>query len=130
MTSRMEVEEARRRTDDTIALIRSEIERRAGITPSVDRAGMERSLADARQRANVNAHWGIAPSWPMLGRVEVLTKRVMRILLRWYINPIVEQQNEFNLSVLGVLYELEAQLQVIISDMQHYEEDTDQGTSI
>lgn len=130
MTSRTEVKNAQRRTEETIAQIRLEIERRAGITPGIDRAGLERSLAGARRRATVNAHWGIASSWPIFGRVEVLTKRVMRILLRWYINPIVEQQNEFNLSILGVLYELEAQLQVITSDLQHYEDDTDQGTSI
>lgn len=74
---------------------------------------LERALSEARRLATVNAHWGITPTWPVGGRLEVLAKRAMRIALRWYINPIVQQQNEFNLAVLGVLYELEAELSAL-----------------
>ncbi len=52
---------------------------------------------------------------PHFGRIEVLAKRTMRILLRWYINPLVEQQNTFNLAVLASLYEIEAQLHDLYS---------------
>lgn len=74
---------------------------------------LERALSEARRLATVNAHWGITPTWPVAGRLEVLAKRAMRIAARWYINPIVQQQNEFNLAVLGVLYELEAELSAL-----------------
>jgi hypothetical protein len=53
--------------------------------------------------ARVNPHWPIAwPSWPpgLWPKIEALLQKVVRRLLRWYFNPIVEQQNRFN-SALG-----------------------------
>ena len=66
-------------------------------------------LEDAASLATVSAHWGIVSEVPGAGRFLVLGKRVMRILLRWYINPIVEQQNAFNDAVVRSLYELQAE---------------------
>lgn len=61
----------------------------------------------AASLAKVNAHWGIASKLPVVGTVVVLVRRVMRIALRWYINPIVEQQNAFNEAAVAALYELQ-----------------------
>ena len=47
----------------------------------------------------------------------MLGKRAIRILLRWYINPIVEQQNEFNAAILRALYELESELHALRADV-------------
>lgn len=115
---------SRQRTAAAIAEIRAEIERRSKLSSGIDRRGLERSLTAARRRATVNAHWGITPSWPVFGRFEVLAKRVMRILLRWYINPLVEQQNEFNLTVLAALYEMEAHLEAISREQMQDDGDT------
>jgi len=50
----------------------------------------------------VNPHLPIAwPTWPsgIVPKIVALFQKVVRRLLRWYINPIVEQQNNFNAAV-------------------------------
>lgn len=70
-----------------------------------------RSAIDrAASRARISAHWGITSELPVIGGVVVLVLRALRIGLRWYINPIVEQQNEFNDTVVRALYELQAEI--------------------
>ena len=44
---------------------------------------------------NVNAHWLIVGARP-LEQLAAYTQRLIRLYLRWLINPIVEQQNSFN----------------------------------
>jgi len=63
----------------------------------------------AARLATVNAHWGIVSDIPYAGRLLVLFRRSVRIVLRWYINPIVEQQNAFNDAAVRALYELRAE---------------------
>jgi hypothetical protein len=46
------------------------------------------------ERQAVSAHWAIRDIAPV-----GLSKRVIRQYLRWYINPIVDQQNAFNAAV-------------------------------
>ena len=56
--------------------------------------------------ANVNAHVPIAwPSWPrgVVPKAAALAQKVTRRLLRWYINPMVQQQNQFNAAVAQAL---------------------------
>ena len=61
------------------------------------------SLAELRRTVEaVNDTWYTSAHLPItwnvriVGRLLAYAKRIMRILLRWYINPIVEQQNRFN----------------------------------
>jgi hypothetical protein len=61
------------------------------------------SLAELRRSVEVvNEVWFVSAHLPItwdvrvFGRLLAYTKRVVRVLLRWYINPIVEQQNRFN----------------------------------
>jgi hypothetical protein len=106
-----------------LKLIRARI---AGRRPNaVPRGGadIERLVDDAARLARVNSHWGIAPSWPVAGRVEVLGKRVIRILLRWYMNPIVDQQNDFNAAVVRALYELESEVEALRVEVRDAEYD-------
>jgi hypothetical protein len=66
-------------------------------------------LAQVRATAEVNPHLPIAwPTWPngVWPKVEALAQKVVRRLLRWYINPIVEQQNRFNQAVTQALEEM------------------------
>jgi hypothetical protein len=69
--------------------------------------------------ANVNPHLPIAwPAWPKGFRAKIvaLAQKVVRRLLRWYINPIVEQQNQFNLAVAQALDALGRELSHLQAD--------------
>jgi hypothetical protein len=66
-------------------------------------------LEDVQRLATVSAHWGIASDLPVVGRFLVLFRRVLRIGLRWYINPIVDQQNAFNDAVVRALHALQTE---------------------
>ncbi|MBS1251807.1 MAG: putative S-adenosylmethionine-dependent methyltransferase [Anaerolineales bacterium] len=65
---------------------------------------------DAVQNAvRVNPHLPIAwPEWPpgIMPKIIALLQKVTRRLLRWYINPIIEQQNEFNAATAQALSDL------------------------
>jgi hypothetical protein len=59
--------------------------------------------------ARVNPHWPIAwPDWPpgLRPKIEALLQKVVRRLLRWYINPIVEQQNRYNSALVQAVDEM------------------------
>lgn len=63
-------------------------------------------LARVRERQVVNPHlpigWPVMPAG-MRARLIAYAQKVVRRLLRWYINPIVAQQNEFNAAVTDLL---------------------------
>jgi len=64
------------------------------------------ALEDVKLTAWINPHQPIAwPEWPKgLGpKAVALAQKIVRRLLRWYINPIVEEQNRFNRSVTRAL---------------------------
>jgi len=69
------------------------------------------ALYDIQRRMVVREHWDI--HWPpgLLPKTIALYHKIMRRLLRWYINPIVSQQNEFNMATLRAI-------QAILSEMQ------------
>jgi hypothetical protein len=64
---------------------------------------------EAARLATINAHWGISSDVPLLGPLVVLSRRVLRLMLRWYINPIVEQQNAFNEAAVRAIHDLYAE---------------------
>lgn len=105
------------RVEQQLQLIRDRVVggRQASRPPGDPDAG--RLIDDATRVSRVSAHWGIVPSWPVAGRLEVLGKRVIRIMLRWYINPIVEQQNDFNSAVLRALYEIESEVDALRAEL-------------
>lgn len=91
--------------------IRETILRRHGFdsedaVPGVDSAS---AIDDATNLARISSHWGITSRVPVAGRFLVLGKRAIRIGLRWYINPIVDQQNAFNDAVVRALHDLQAE---------------------
>ena len=57
--------------------------------------------AEAERWAIVSAHLPIAVGG-RLGAPVGLGRKGLRRLLRWYINPIVEQQNHFNAALLSL----------------------------
>lgn len=69
-------------------------------------------LAPVRQHQWVNSHLPIG--WPkmppgIIPKVVAIAQKVTRRLLRWYINPLVDQQNAFNAAVTDVLERLHSQ---------------------
>lgn len=104
--------------------IRSALLARHGYTPGMElpRDAARSPLEDVQRLATVSAHWGIASDLPVVGRLLVLSRRVQRIVLRWYINPIVDQQNAFNDAVVRALHELQTEnesLRSQIAELAH-----------
>jgi hypothetical protein len=84
-------------------------------------------LEEVARRARVTAHWGIASDLPVFGPLLVYWRRALRIGLRWYINPIVEQQNAFNQAVSRALFDLNSEneaLRVELASIQSHEDRT------
>ena len=61
----------------------------------------------------VSAHLPITWDLPIVGRPIAYAKRVTRLLLRWYINPIVDQQNDFNAAVSRAFVRVAAQQEAL-----------------
>ena len=101
----------RKRVAAQVERIRATVLRRHGYDASstMPTETVESAVDEAARMCVVNAHWGIASDTPLIGSALVYARRAMRISLRWYINPIVEQQNAFNESVVRALHELRAE---------------------
>jgi hypothetical protein len=72
---------------------------------------------------NVSAHLPI--TWggpPLIGRGLAYAKRIARLLLRWYINPIVEQQNNFNAATTRALLQMNAYLEQLTRETYEMEQ--------
>jgi hypothetical protein len=65
---------------------------------SFDEVQLARSLEEVRANQGVSAHWPIVSKTP-LQAFFAFVQRFTRRFLRWYVNPIVEQQNAFNAAV-------------------------------
>jgi len=67
-------------------------------------------------REEANRTWGVGAEKPItshrrvIGRFIVFGKKAARKLLRWYINPIIEEQNRFNAQLTGALNEISNKL--------------------
>jgi len=66
-------------------------------------------LARVRQFQRVNSHlpigWPVMPQG-LIARLVAYAQKITRRLLRWYINPLVDQQNQYNAAVADVLQAL------------------------
>jgi hypothetical protein len=102
-----------------VSRIRRAVLARHGFEPgdAVPETVLAMPIEDAQRLAVVSAHWGIASDMPIVGRPLVFVRRVMRLTLRWYINPIVEQQNLFNQAVVRVLHELQVENESLRADV-------------
>ena len=69
-------------------------------------AAVTAALGQVQLTSWVNPHQPIAwPHWPkgVWPKVVALLQKVVRRLLCWYINPIIEEQNSFNAAVAVAL---------------------------
>ena len=96
----------------TLAAIKRRVRERHGLPadgPDEPPGEARSALTEAMDAAHVSAHTPILWEVPVVGRGVALTKRVVRILLRWYITPIVDQQNDFNAATVRALSDLAAE---------------------
>ncbi len=79
--------------------------RTTGHTNELTRAelsALHEALHELELTRVISAHWPIE-GHGIVGRFIAIIQKVTRRLLRWYINPIVEQQNAYNDAVLRAL---------------------------
>jgi hypothetical protein len=83
-----------------LAALRAEVRaRRLAQAPGAAASALDQELARCVEQLEitrvVSAHWPLESRTP-LARAQNLVNKLVRRALRWYINPIVEQQNAFN----------------------------------
>ncbi len=98
-------------------------------------AALTTALAQADATRQVNPRQPIAwPDWPkgLLPKVVALVQKVVRRLLGWYIDPIVDEQNQFNAAAtmaLGALVQenerLRSDLRMLAADSRVSDRDWD-----
>ena len=86
--------------------LRAEVRARRLAQGQAEEGPLERDLR--RSLDEIELHRVISAHWPLLGksvpqRVVALGNKLVRRYLRWYINPIVEQQNAYNDAVARAL---------------------------
>jgi hypothetical protein len=93
----------------TVEALRAAVRREAGYLTEEDvpTGSSISAVRDAADLASVSAHLPLQSRVPVIGPLIVFVQRVLRLGLRWYINPIVEQQNAFNEAVVRALTEIE-----------------------
>ena len=64
---------------------------------------LQAAIQETNAHARVNSHLPLLWEDMVIGRLSVLVRRVVRRLLRWYINPIVDQQNMYNAAATRAL---------------------------
>ena len=84
-----------------------------------------------RRSYQVNPHLPIAwPEWPrgLIPKATAVAQKIIRRFLRWYINPIVDQQNNYNRIMLQTVTELRAHLGAHLKELD--EKSADQGRGL
>ena len=86
--------------------LRAEVRARRLAQGQAEEGPLERDLR--RSLDEIELHRVVSAHWPLLGktvpqRVVALINKLVRRYLRWYINPIVEQQNAYNDAVARAL---------------------------
>ncbi len=112
-------------------------ERRQAITGASDpaRNAVERELQRSLEQIEITRV--VSAHWPLEGRnlperAWALFNRLVRLYLRWYINPIVEQQNSFNdvaARMLRLLVESHNEVRTQIAALQSNADDGDSADS-
>ncbi len=95
-----------------LAALRAEVKARREKLHGSELSELRAMVRQVNESWNVSAHLPI--TWggpPLVGRGLAYAKRVTRLLLRWYINPIVEQQNNFNAAATRTLLQTNAYLE-------------------
>lgn len=100
-------------SNDSVKALSARLEAELYLTEIAERSRIDPidqdPLADLRRRAWINSHLPIG--WPRMpagfwAKARAVAQKALRRLLHWYINPIVDQQNAFNASLVTALDDL------------------------
>ncbi len=97
----------------TIASLRAQAVARGKAMGLTEQAALDDPLRQAADLAHISAHFPIMWRIPVVGRMLSLARRTMRIGLRWYINPIVDQINDFNEATITALNTIAARQEAL-----------------
>ncbi len=97
----------------TIAALRAQAVARATAMGMTDEALPDDPLRRAADLAHISAHLPIMWRVPLIGRALAYAQRATRIALRWYINPIVDQINDFNEATITALNAIAARQEAL-----------------
>jgi hypothetical protein len=97
----------------TIAALRAQAVARGKAMGLTEQATLDDPLRQAADLAHISAHFPIMWRVPVVGRMLSLARRAIRIGLRWYINPIVDQINDFNEATITALNTLAARQEAL-----------------
>jgi hypothetical protein len=103
--------------------LREEVKTRREKLHGTELSELRAVIKQANENWNVSAHLPI--TWgkpPVIGRLLAYVKRATRLLLRWYINPIVEQQNNYNAAVSRSLLQINAYLEQLTREGYNLEQ--------
>ncbi len=92
--------------------------------------GKPTTIARVRRFQWVNSHLPIG--WPVMSRHPIhqataLAQKITRRLLRWYINPIVDQQNQFNEAAADALAQHQRALSAAEAKIQELEQEVERA---
>jgi hypothetical protein len=103
--------------------LRQEVKIRREKLHGAELSELRNVIKQVNETWNVSAHLPI--TWgnpPLVGRGIAYAKRATRLLLRWYINPIVEQQNNFNAATTRAMLQLNAYLEQLTREGHELEQ--------
>lgn len=92
---------------------------RAGAPPGWDETALVEGLDRMEAATSVDPHLPIAwPTWPpgLVPKLMAVTQKLVRRGLRWYIDPIVEQQNSFNRATADTAQDLRELLRALAGE--------------
>ncbi|MGQ9479801.1 hypothetical protein [Chloroflexus sp.] len=116
----------------TLAALRAEVRARRAALPAAEPTPTERELQRVLEELEytrvVSAHWPLEGRNP-LEQVVALINKVVRRYLRWYINPIVEQQNSFNDTAVRAIRLLAAENAALRAELTALRNQIEQSSS-
>jgi hypothetical protein len=89
-------------------------------------AELRHSIKELGDLSTVSAHLPITSYGRPLGWPGAIIKRIARVLLRWYINPIVEQQNNYNAAVSRAVFQVMAYEDLLTREQEALERRLDE----
>ena len=97
----------------TVAALRAQAVARGTAMGLTNSAALDDPLRQAADLAHISAHFPIMWRVPVIGRALSILQRLIRIGLRWYINPIVDQVNDFNEATVTALNTIAARQEAL-----------------
>lgn len=113
---------------DIVAALQSEIRQQRIAQNQPTAPTMDDPLANVMARQKVETHlpigWPVMPSG-LVAKLRVYVQKAVRRLLRWYINPLFDQQNAYNAAATQALVNLFRQTQSMNDNLRELQQTRD-----